>query len=115
MKKGYFFTNTIFSFREPSEDDPVDLDIAQESQPLVKKGVRIAPNLMVVSNVLVAKPDKGESYEWSALTITRGKKDDGSRPFRYNLPFSCTPKLIEGLQYLVKENKSFFTSANGTF
>lgn len=88
--------------------DCIDLDIAVETQPLKKRGVRIAPNLVVLSNLLQAKPDGGQPYEWAALTIVRGKAEEKGKKFRFNLPFSCVPQLMRGLEYLINENKNFF-------
>ena len=102
-----FLIKSLYFYRSEEVVDTIDLDIAQETQPLKKRGVKIAGNLMLLSNLLFARPDGSQPYEWAALTIVRGKPDDKKR-FRFNMPFGCVPQLIEGLQYLLRQNESFF-------
>lgn len=86
------------------------MDFAIETAPLKKRGVRIAQNLLVLSNVLYAKPDGSQPYEWAALTFVRGKDTD-KKKFKFNIPFNCVPQLIKALQFLLKENKDFFPAS----
>lgn len=77
---------------------------------VVERRVQLNNNNILACGVQNAPGTKDQApFEFAALSFIRKNKDGSA--FEYNLPLSLTPHLIEALQYIMKENKKFFTSS----
>lgn len=75
---------------------------------VVTRRVQLNNNNILACQVQEAEVKGGSAYEYAALSFIRKNKDGSA--FEFNLPLSLVPQIMEGLTYIVNENKKFFPS-----
>jgi hypothetical protein len=90
----------------------VDFNLhTEDPNNIVQKTVQISTGLKLTCKMLAgATMSSGKvTYpDWAALIFQKKIKDD--KCFEFNVSLKDAPKLIEGLKYIISENKTFFNS-----
>ena len=90
----------------------VDFNLDTENpNNIIQKTVQISTGLKMTCKMLAgATMSSGKvSYpDWAALIFQKKIKDE--KCFEFNLPLKDAPKIVEGLKFLISENKKFFNS-----
>jgi len=77
-------------------------------QNIVEKKVMLGNNLLVLSKMMEAAGDKGQTYEYAAISFQRKLKS--SKAYTFNIPLNLAPTLIKALELIMDDNKTFFSS-----
>ena len=90
----------------------VDFNLDTENpNNIIQKTVQISTGLKMTCKMLAgATMNSGKvSYpDWAALIFQKKIKDE--KCFEFNLSLKDAPKIVEGLKFLIGENKKFFNS-----
>lgn len=105
--------------KEGSQRKPPNFDLGrvdfnlhtEDPNNIIQKTVQISTGLKLTCKMLAgATVSSGKvTYpDWAALIFQKKIKDD--KCFEFNVGLKDAPKLIEGLKYIIAENKTFFNS-----
>lgn len=90
----------------------VDFNLhTEDPNNIVQKTVQISTGLKLTCKMLAGatmSAGKVTYPDWAALIFQKKIKDD--KCFEFNVSLKDAPKLIEGLKYIISENKTFFKS-----
>jgi hypothetical protein len=90
------------------DDSNVDYNLYCEApENIVEKKVMLSNNLMIVSKMMEATGDKGQTYEYPAISFQRKLKSQ--KAYTFNLPLNMIPTLIKGLQMIMNDNQTYFS------
>lgn len=88
----------------------VDFNLhTEDPNNIVQKTVQISTGLKLTCKMLAGatmSAGKVTYPDWAALIFQKKIKDD--KCFEFNVSLKDAPKLIEGLKYIISENKTFF-------
>lgn len=86
-------------------DKNCDFDLFnQSSGNVVARKVKLTNSLLITCRMIEANNQL--TYDYPALTFQR--KTKGEKMFEFTLPLQMAPKIIEAIDYIVKENPKFF-------
>lgn len=86
-----------------------DYDLFNSSpENVTPRRVRLSSNVILMCKMIDSSDSRAGnlSYDYAALTFQRKAKDDHA--FEFNLPLSLAPKIIQALQFIMKDNETFF-------
>lgn len=96
--------------KEPAvfNDKNVDYNLYHEApENVATKKIKISSNVMLICKMIEAAGDqKGLTYDYAALTISRKTKN--GKAYEFNLPLTIAPNLVKGIELIMKDNKHFF-------
>ena len=96
------------------ESGKVDFNLhTEDPNNIVQKTVQISPTLKLTCKMLqgtTISSGKVTYPDWAALIFQKKIKEDKS--FEFNISLRDAPKIIEGLQFIINENKTFFKSVS---
>ena len=72
---------------------------------LINTGLKLSCKM--ISGVTISS-NKTQYPDWAALVFQKKIKDE--KCFELNLSLKDAPKIVEGLKFLIGENKKFFNS-----
>lgn len=78
---------------------------------IVQKTVQINPTLKMTCKMISganASTSKVQYPDWAALIFQKKMKED--KCFEFNINLKDAPKIIEGLKFIIEENKTFFNN-----
>lgn len=88
-------------------DNNVDLNLYSSApENVVVRKVKISNNVLVTCKMVEQRDGKSLGYDFAAITFQRKTQNDGM--FEFVLPLSLTPRIIEAMEYIMKDNKKFF-------
>ena len=89
-------------------DKKIDLNLFDnDPENVVEKRIILNKStILMCKNTEASTAGNAPNFDFAALVFQKKTKD--SRAFEFTLPMSLTGRLIEGLQYIVKENPKFF-------
>jgi hypothetical protein len=105
-------TTTALSKKPPTNFDVgrVDFNLhTEDPNNIVQKTVQISNSLKLTCKMLAGatvSAGKVTYPDWAALIFQKKVKDD--KCFEFNISLRDAPKLIDGLKYIIEENKTFF-------
>lgn len=89
-------------------DKNADLNLFLDApENVIPRKVKLSSNILL-SCKMISPEGKNNTlnFDYAAMIFHRKIKEDKS--FEFNLPLSLAPKIIEGIQFLIKENPNFF-------
>lgn len=90
------------------DDSNVDYNLYCEApENIVEKKVMLSNNLLIVSKMMEAAGDKGQTYEYPAISFQR--KLRSQKAYTFNLPLNMIPTLIKGLKMIMNDNQTYFS------
>lgn len=89
-------------------DKNVDYNLYHEApENVATKKIKISSNVILMCKMIEATGDqKGLTYDYAALTISRKTKN--GKAYEFNLPLTIAPNLIKGINLIMQDNKHFF-------
>lgn len=75
-------------------------------QNIVEKKIMLGNNLLVLSKMMEAAGDKGQTYEYAAISFQRKLKSQ--KAYTFNIPLNLAPTLIRALELIMSDNKTYF-------
>ena len=90
------------------DDSNIDYNLYTAApQNIIEKKIMLGNNLLVLSKMMDAVGDKGQSYEYPAISFQR--KCKSQKAYTFNLPLNLAPTLIRALELIMEDNKTFFS------
>ncbi len=89
-------------------DKNVDYNLYHEApENVATKKIKISSNVILSCKMIEASGDqKGLTYDYAALTISRKTKNN--KAYEFNLPLTIAPNLMKGIELIMNDNKNFF-------
>lgn len=89
------------------DDSNLDYNLyAMAPQNIVEKKIMLGNNLLVVSKMMEASGDKGQTYEYAAISFQRKLKSQ--KAYTFNLSLNMAPTIIRALELIMEANKTYF-------
>ena len=89
-------------------DKNLDVDLHKDPDQIVGRRIRLTASLILACKT-IQMLSEGSTIDWAAIVIEKKLKD--SRCFDFNLPLSVAPRMIAGLQEIMKQNPKYFNQA----
>lgn len=91
-------------------DKNVDYDLFHNSATnVIPRRIKISNNLVVTCRMVEQFESKNITNDYPAITFQR--KTAGEKCFEFILPLNLSPKIVEAVNLIIKDNSRFFTSA----
>lgn len=91
-------------------DKNVDFNLYNESPEHIKQlKVKLSSNIVMQSRMIEATAGanaQGLSYDYAALSFQRQTK--AGKAYEFNLPLNLAPTIVRGINFIVKNNPTFF-------
>lgn len=89
------------------DDSNLDYNLyAMAPQNIVEKKIMLGNNLLVISKMMEASGDKGQTYEYAAISFQRKLKSQ--KAYTFNLSLNMAPTIIRALELIMDANKTYF-------
>ena len=90
------------------DDSNIDVNMNNTtSQNVVEKKIMPGSNLLIVSKMIEAIGEKGQSYEYAAVSFQRRMKSQ--KAYTFNIPLSTIGNIIQALEIIRDANQVFLS------
>ena len=86
-------------------DKNLDVDLHKDPDTIVGRRIRLNASYILCCKT-IQMTNEGTQIDWAAIVIEKKMKD--TRCFEFNIPLSIAPRMIAGLQEIIKANPRYF-------